>query len=450
MANEDSLVRRVPPHSIEAEQSVIGSMLYSQDAIAAAAEMLKGEDFYQHQYGVIFDAIMELYQSGRPTDLVTLQDVLKTKDVAPEVYSIDTLRDLLNAVFTSANIRSYAKIVADKAYMRRMIKMMEGATNDLYLEKEDADALSEKVEKGVFEMIEKRGTGQSEDIRSVVLRTLQIIEDAAKNGTGITGIPTGFKRLDTVLSGLQPSDLILLAGRPSMGKTAFVLNLAHNFAVRNKYPTAVFELEMSKEQLVLRLAAMESQVDSQKLRTGQLSDGEWSDVIDGLAKIADASLFIEDAGGVSVADIRSKCRRYKLEKNLKVVIIDYLQLMSGSGSRAAENRTLEISEMTRSLKALARELNVPIILLSQLSRAPEQRTDHRPMLADLRESGAIEQDADVVMFIYRDEVYNNDTEKKGIAEIIIAKQRNGPTDTVELAWRANLQKFSNIEYQKYE
>ena len=443
---EEALVKRVLPHSIEAEQSVIGSMLYSQDAIAAAAEMLKGDDFYQHQYGVIFNTIMELYQAGKTADIVTLQDALKTKDVPPEVYGLDFLKDLLNSVFTAANIRSYAKIVAEKAQLRRMIKTMEGLSNDCYLEKENTDTLMEQTEKAIFDLLEKREDSKSEPIGDIVLRVIERIEEAAKNGGAVTGLETGFTDLDRMTAGLQPSDLILIAGRPSMGKTAFALNIADHFAVKKNYVTAVFELEMSREQLVNRILAMESHVDSSKLRTGQLTDLEWDDVVAGSSIIAGSKLIIDDTPGITVAELRSRCRKYKLEYGLQAVVIDYLQLMSGSGGRSSESRQQEISEISRALKALARELNVPVIALSQLSRACELRTDHRPMLSDLRESGAIEQDADVVMFIYRDEVYNADSPKKGISEIIVAKQRNGAIGTVELAWIANLTKFSNIEY----
>ncbi len=441
---DESLVKRVLPHSIEAEQSVIGSMMYSTDAISAVEELLTGEDFYQHQYGVLYDTIMELYQNGKPTDLVTIQDALKSKDVAPEVYSIDFLKDLLNAVFTSANARSYAQIVADKSKLRRMIRTLEGLTDTCYLGKDSTETIMEGTEKAVFDLLEQKVGGKEEAMEQTVLRVIGNIEEASKNGGAITGVPTGFMDLDRKTAGMQPSDLVLIAGRPSMGKTAFALNLVDYFSVKKDYVTAVFELEMSREQLVSRMLSMESHVDSQKLRTGQLSDMDWDDVVAGSSMLAKAKILIDDTPGITVAQVRSKCRKYKIEHGLDVVIIDYLQLMSGSG-RGSESRQQEISDITRALKSLARELNVPVIVLSQLSRACEQRTDHRPMLADLRESGAIEQDADVVMFIYRDEVYNQDTPDKGIAEIIIAKQRNGPIGTVELAWLANLTKFSNME-----
>ena len=450
MPTEDVLVKRVMPHSIEAEQSVIGSMLYSQDAIGIAAEMLKKEDFYQHQYGVLFDTILELYQAGKATDIVTIQNALKTKDVPPEVYSLDFLKDLLNSVFTAANIRSYAQIVADKALLRRAIRTLESLTDECYLEKQDANAIMEQTEKEVFDLLEKRTDSIYEPIEQTVIRVVNNIQEAAQTQGGITGIPTGFKYLDEMTSGLQNSDLILIAGRPSMGKTAFALNLADNIASKKGYVTAIFELEMSREQMVNRLLAMESHLDSQKLRKGDLNDMEWEELVAGSSIVAKSKLIIDDTPGISVAELRSRCRKYKLEHGLQLVIVDYLQLMSGSGRRGNDNRQQEISEISRGLKSLARELNVPISALSQLSRAPEQRQDHRPMLADLRESGAIEQDADMVMFIYRDEVYDKDTPKKGVAEIIIAKQRNGPIGTVELAWIANLTKFSNLEYRRQE
>ena len=444
---DDTFVKRVFPHSIEAEQSVIGSMLYSQDAVQTASEMLKGEDFYQHQYGVLFDTMMELYQSGRPTDIVTLQDALKTKDVAPEVYSLDFLKDLLNASFISANIRSYAQIVAEKAMLRRMIRTLEDLTNSCYLGKEKTEEIMSDTEKRIFDLLESREAGSgTESVDATVLRVIERIEEAAKNGGAVTGIPTGFTVLDYRLSGLQRSDLVLIAARPSMGKTALALNFVDNFAVRQNIPVAIFSLEMSREQLVNRLLAMESHVDSQKLRTGQLTEMEWDDIVAGSAMIAGSKIVIDDTPGISVSELRTRCRKYKLEYGIQVVVIDYLQLMSGNGR--TENRQQEISDISRSLKALARELNVPVVALSQLSRACEARSDHRPMLSDLRDSGAIEQDADVVMFLYRDEVYNPASPDKDVAEIIVAKQRNGPIGTVKLAWIPALTKFANLEYRK--
>ncbi len=438
---EENLIKRILPHSIEAEQSVIGSMLLEKEAIVVATEMLHADDFYQHQYGIMFETITELYNAGKPTDLVTLQDALKMKDAPPEISGIDFLRDLLNVVPTSANIRYYAEIVAEKALLRRMIKVTEEIADSCYAGKEKVENLMEQTEKKIFDLVQKRNTGDYVPIRDVVMNVVNKIEQASKSKSTVTGIPTGFTDLDYRTSGMQPSDLVLLAARPSMGKTAFVLNLAENFAVRQNYTTAIFSLEMSKEQLVNRILSMESRVDSQTLRTGSLSDNDWDQVVESSGIIANSHLIIDDTPGISIGELRSKCRRYKMEHDLKVVIIDYLQLMTGSGGKNSDNRQQEISEISRSLKALARELNVPVIALSQLSRACETRQDHRPMLSDLRESGAIEQDADVVMFIYRDEYYNKDSEAKNIAEIIIAKQRNGPIGTVELVWLPDYTKF---------
>lgn len=447
---EENLIKRVLPHSIEAEQSVIGSMLLEKEAIVVATEMLRADDFYQHQYGIMFETITELYNAGKPTDLVTLQDELKRKDAPPEISGIEFLRDLLNVVPTSANIRFYAEIVAEKSLLRRMIKVTEEIADHCYAGKEKVEALMEQTEKKIFDLVQKRNTGDYVPIRDVVINVVNKIEQASKSKSTVTGIPTGFIDLDYRTSGMQPSDLVLLAARPSMGKTAFVLNLAENFAVRQNYTTAIFSLEMSKEQLVNRILSMESRVDSQTLRTGSLSDNDWDQVVESSGIIANSHLIIDDTPGISIGELRSKCRRYKLEHDLRVVIIDYLQLMTGSGGKNSDNRQQEISEISRSLKALARELNVPVIALSQLSRACESRQDHRPMLSDLRESGAIEQDADVVMFIYRDEYYNKDSEAKNIAEIIIAKQRNGPIGTVELVWLPDYTKFGNKEHSPQE
>ncbi len=444
---EEELIKKTMPNSLEAEQSVIGSMLYSQDAIGAASEVLTGEDFYQHQYGVLFDTILELYNAGKPTDIVTLQEALKTKDVAPEVYSVSFLMDLLNSVFTAANIRTYATIVSEKAMTRRMIKTMEGLINDCYMGKKQTPELMADTEKAIFQLLEKKTDNDTEDIETITLNVIGKIEEAARNGGAPTGVETGFADLDEATNGLQPSDLILIAARPAMGKTAFALNLAHHFAVRNHVPTAVFELEMTREQLVNRMLAMESHVDSQKLRNGKLSDMEWDQIVEASADIAGATLYINDNAGITITELRSKCRKLKLEHDIKVIIVDYLQLMSGNNR---ESRQQEISEISRNLKVLARELRVPVIALSQLSRGPEGRQDHRPMLADLRESGAIEQDADIVMFIYRDEYYNPESEDRGKAEIIIAKQRSGPTKTIKLAWIPEQTRFANLASSRTE
>lgn len=442
---EEALIKRIMPNSLEAEQSVIGSMIMDKEAIVTAMEMLSIEDFYHQQYGILFDAMVELYNKGLPVDLVTLQNKLREKNVPEQISSLEFVRDLITAVPTSANIKYYAQIVRDNSLRRKLIKINEEIENECYLGKESIENVMDITEKKVFDLLSaRRGGGDYMPIRQVVMNALEKIENAAKNSGTVTGIPTGFIDLDYRTAGLQPSDLILIAARPSMGKTAFVLNIAQYVAFHKNMCTAIFSLEMSKEQLVNRLFSLESRVDAQALRTGNLSDADWEKLIEGAGVIGNSELIIDDTPGISISEMRSKCRKYKLEHDLKLVIIDYLQLMSGSG-RGSDSRQQEISDISRSLKALARELNVPVIALSQLSRAVEQRPDHRPMLSDLRESGAIEQDADVVMFIYRDDYYNHDSDMKGISEIIIAKQRNGPIGTVNLVWLPQYTKFANME-----
>ena len=441
---EEALIKRVLPHSVEAEQSVIGAMLMDREAIMQASEIITGDDFYQHQYGIVFEAIVELYNDGKPVDLITLQNILREKDVPPEISSLEFVKDLLTSALTSTNVEAYAQIVYEKAILRKLIKVNEEIANDCYVEKGKLEDILESAEKRIFDIVQKRNSGDFVPIKDVVLRALDRIEAASRNKGSVTGIPTGFIDLDYRTAGLQPSDLILIAARPSMGKTAFVLNIAQYVAFHENMCTAIFSLEMSKEQLVNRLFSLESRVDAQALRTGNLSDADWEKLIEGAGTIGNSELIIDDTPGISISEMRSKCRKYKLEHDLKLVIIDYLQLMSGSG-KSTDSRQQEISDISRSLKALARELSVPVIALSQLSRAVEQRPDHRPMLSDLRESGAIEQDADVVMFIYRDDYYNHDSDMKGISEIIIAKQRNGPIGTVNLVWLPQYTKFANME-----
>ena len=471
----EAAMKRIPPHSAEAEQAVLGAMLMNKEAITVASEILSGDDFYQTAYGILFNSMVELFHAGKPVDLITLQEYLKEKDVPPEIssmefardllmgtqtsanimssrnrsmYSIqrrsmEFARDLLMGTQTSANIKSFAEIVREKSIMRRLIKVNEETANACYLQNQPLEEILEDAQKQVFALAE---TGNSEEyvpIKQVVLNALDVIERASKTKGTVTGIPTGFIDLDYKLSGLQRSDLVLIAARPSMGKTAFVLNIAQHVAFRQNKAVAIFSLEMSKEQLVNRLFSLESHVDAQILRTGNLSDTDWEKLIEGAGTIGSSRMIIDDTSGITISEMRSKCRKYKLEMGLDLIIIDYLQLMSGSNSRKNESRQQEISEISRSLKGLARELNVPVLALSQLSRAVEQRTDKRPMLSDLRESGAIEQDADVCMFIYRDDYYNPDTEDKNIAEIIIAKQRNGPIGTVRLAWMPQYTRFGN-------
>ncbi len=439
---DEAVLKRILPHSIEAEQSVIGSMLMDQEAITIAGGIIGVDDFYGKQYGTLFDAMVELNDEGKPVDLVTLQERLKEKGVPPEIYSLEYIKDVMTAVPTSANIKHYANIVAEKAVLRKLIRVNEEITNNCYAQNDSLESILEASEKGIFDIIQKRNNSDFVPIRQIVMNAMNMIEEASKNKGAVTGIATGFLDLDYKTAGMQPSDLILIAARPSMGKTAFVLNIAQYVAFHDNRAVALFSLEMSKEQLVNRLLSLESKVNSQSIRTGNMKDDEWERLIEGADVIGKSKLLIDDTPGISIGELRSKCRRFKLEYDLQMVVIDYLQLMTGSGK--SESRQQEISDISRSLKALARELHVPVIALSQLSRAVEQRPDHRPMLSDLRESGAIEQDADVVMFIYRDDYYNKDTELKNVAEIIIAKQRNGAIGTINLAWLPDYTQFANL------
>lgn len=444
---DEALIKRVMPHSTEAEQSVIGSMMLDREAIMTVAEMLVRDDFYNPMYGLLFEIITELFNEGKPADILTVQNRLKEKDAPPEAYELKFFNELIGSVPTSANVRFYAEIVKNEAIKRRTIKVTEAIANDCYSGKKDTDEILADTEKQIFELVQRRGGGDTEDIRSIVIKTIENIENAAKNRGAVTGIATGFYDLDYKTAGLQRSDLILVAARPSMGKTAFVLNIAEYVALKTKIPTAIFSLEMSRTQLVNRILAMNSKVDSQTMRTGDLKDEDWAKLMESARLTGESPLMIDDTPGISIQELRSKCRKFKLEKDLGLVIIDYLQLMSGG--KKSESRQQEISEISRSLKALAREINCPVIALSQLSRAVESRDDKRPMLSDLRESGAIEQDADVVMFIYRDEYYTKEKcEEPGVSEIIIGKQRNGPTGTVKLAWLGKYTKFANLENRK--
>lgn len=447
---DENFIKRIQPHSEEAEKSVLGAMLMDRDAIVEAEDILVKEDFYQRQYGILFEAMVELYREGKAVDLVTLQNKLKEKDL-PEAYGgLDFFRDLVDMVQTSANIAEYAQIVHEKATLRALIKITEDIGNDCYLGKDDTPAILEKTEKKIFELLQNRNRmSDFVPIQQVVLNSLNAIEEASKTKGRVTGIATGFTELDHKLTGLHPAELILIAARPAMGKTAFALNIAQYAAFRDNHKVAMFSLEMSKEQLVTRLMASESMVDSQMIRTGDLRDSDWEKLLEGAALIGNSQMIIDDTAS-TLAEIRSKCRKYKQSYGIEMVVIDYLQLMNGSNSRRNESRQQEISEISRGLKVLARELEIPIIALSQLSRAVEARQDHKPMLSDLRESGAIEQDADVVMFLYRDEYYNPDSEKKNLAEVIVAKQRNGSTGSIELVWLGQYTKFANKEVTPYQ
>ena len=442
---EETLLKRVAPNSLEAEQSVVGAMLMDKEAIEIASEIVNPDDFYNRQLGTVFETMVELNREGSAVDFVTLQNRLREKNVPPQVSSAEFIGELVSAVPTSANVKYYAQIVADKSTLRKLIRVSEETINTCYSNSENMEGILNDVEKSVFQITQKRNTGEFVSIDQVVMNALNRIEQASKMKGNVTGLSTGFLDLDYSTAGFQPSDLILIAARPSMGKTAFVLNIAEHMAFHDNKCVAIFSLEMSKEQLVNRLLAMESHVDSQHIRTGNMSDMDWENLIESADVVGSSKLIIDDTPGISIQELRSKCRKYKMDHGLNIIMIDYLQLMTGGSGRGSESRQQEISDISRSLKALARELNVPVVALSQLSRAVEQRPDHRPMLSDLRESGAIEQDADMVMFIYRDDYYNKETEKKGVADIIIAKQRNGPIGTVDLLWLPEFTKFANLE-----
>ena len=442
---EEQIIKRILPHSAEAEQSVIGAILLDPDDIMTVSELLLPEDFYTLQYKTLYNGMLSLYQEGKPVDPVTLQNKLREQEVPEELCSVEFISNILSSVPTSANVKYYAEIVKEKAVLRRLIRVSESIANDCYQDTEDLNVLLDNTERQIFDVVQNRSTSDFVPIKQIALETLESIQNAAKTVGAVTGISTGFYDLDSRTAGLQKSDLILIAARPSMGKTAFVLNIAETVAMRNNTSTAIFSLEMSRIQLAKRLISMNSKVDSQHMRVGNLADEEWGKITESTILLGESPLVIDDTPGITIAELRSKCRKMKIENDLGLVIIDYLQLMSGSGGRRNESRQQEISDISRSLKALAREIDCPVIALSQLSRAVEGREDKRPMLSDLRESGAIEQDADVVMFIYRDEYYHRDSEDKGIAEIIIGKQRNGPTCTVKLKWLSEFTKFANLE-----
>ena len=445
MDNSETLVKRTIPHSPEAEESVVGSMLLDREAIDVAAEYLTGEDFYNRQLGIIFDAIVRLYKSGREADPVTLQEALVSSNLPPEFTSASYLGDLVTRVPTSAHVKNYAQIVQDNATKRRLIRVCEDMAAACYAGGKDLAALLGDAEKGIFDVTQRGASGEIASTRDLVIETINGIAKAGKQKGHVTGVATGFTDLDYMSAGFQKSDLILIAARPSMGKSALALNIASYMALHDNHSVVVFSLEMSKGQLVKRLLAMESKVDSKKISTGDLTDGEWERVIMGADALGGSGIIFDDTPSISLTELRSICRRIKIERGLDAIFIDYLQLMTARRGRASESRQLEISEISRGLKAIARELDVPVIALSQLSRAVESRPDKRPMLSDLRESGAIEQDADIVMFLYRDDYYHKDSDRKGITEILIAKHRNGPTGTVELLWMPEHQKFASIE-----
>lgn len=437
----NELIQRIPPNSLEAEQSVLGAMLLDKEAISTASETLRGGDFYREVHKEIFEAIVDIYNENNPVDLITITEKLKGRNTLDAVGGITYLTQLMNIVPTTHNIGQYVKIVEQKSLLRKLISSSNDIISKCYDNPEDPVGVVDQAEKSIFDISLNRSTQGFVPIKNILTANFDRIEELYLNKGKITGIPTGFTDLDQRLSGLQRSDLVLIAARPSMGKSALMMNLVQHAAVRENIPAAIFSLEMSKEQLSQRLLCSEALIDAHRLRTGDITEDEWIKLARAMGSLADKPIYIDDTPAISVTEMRAKCRRLKLEHGLGLVVIDYLQLMSGTSSY--DSRQQEVSDISRSLKALARELDVPVVALSQLSRAPEVRADHRPILSDLRESGAIEQDADVVMFLYRDEYYHPDTEKKNIGEVIIAKQRNGPTGTVELVWLGQFTKFAD-------
>ena len=435
---------KIPPNDVESEQAVIGSMLTDKEAVSAAIEVLKPEDFYREDNRTIFEAILNLYGSSEPIDIITLKSELSSMGKFEAVGGLEYIVELPDKVPTTANVEQYIKIVEEKSVLRNLIKTANEIITLGYDQTQEVDGIIDGAEKKIFEVMQKKNQKGYTPIKDILVETFTELEQLYNQKQRITGIPTGFSDLDFRTSGLHNSDLILVAARPAMGKSAFALNIATNAAVRAKVPVAIFSLEMSKEQMTSRILCSEAMVDSNKVRTGKIDDEEWSKLAAASGELSEANIYIDDTPGISIMEIRAKCRKMKIEKNIGLVVIDYLQLVQGSGKRGG-SREQEIAEISRSLKILAKEINVPVIALSQLSRAPEQRPDHRPMLSDLRESGSIEQDADIVMFLYRDDYYNEDSEKKNIAEVILAKHRAGSTGTVELLWLGNYTKFANID-----
>lgn len=435
---------KIPPNDTEAEQAVIGSMLTDKDAVSAAIEVLKEEDFYREDNKIIYSALLNLYNKNEPIDIITLKSELSAMGKLEAVGGLEYIAELPEKVPTTSNVEQYIKIVEEKSILRNLIKTANDIITLGYDPTQDVENIIDNSEKKIFEVMQKRNQKGYSSIKDILVDTFTELEQLYNRKQHITGVPTGFADLDYKTAGLHKSDLILVAARPAMGKSAFALNIATNAAVRANTPVAIFSLEMSKEQMVNRILCSEAMVDSNKVRTGTLEDEDWAKLAEASGILSESNIFVDDTPGISIMEIRAKCRKMKLEKNIGLVVIDYLQLVQGSGKRAS-SREQEIAEISRSLKILAKEIDVPVIALSQLSRAPEQRPDHRPMLSDLRESGSIEQDADIVMFLYRDDYYNEDSEKKNIAEVILAKHRAGSTGTVELLWLGNYTKFANID-----
>lgn len=437
---------RTPPHNIEAEQAVIGAIFLEPEVFSTAAEILTAEDFYRASHQRIFQAMITLQERGEPIDPVTVTTLLINEKLIEEAGGVTYLTELARSVPTAANIGYYSKIVQEKSTLRRLIKTATNIVKLSYENEENVEDLLNEAEKSILEVSGQKSTGAFRSIRDVLFEVYENIEKLHQQNTTVTGIPTGYRDLDRITSGFQQNDLIIIAARPSVGKTAFALNIAQNVAIQTNHNVAIFSLEMGAEQLVSRMLCAEGNIDSQRLRTGKLETEDWGKLTMAMGSLSNAGIFIDDTPGIRVSEIRSKCRRLKQEHGLGLIIIDYLQLIQGS-SHSKENRQQEVSEISRSLKGLARELNVPLIALSQLSRGVEQRQDKRPMMSDLRESGSLEQDADIVGFLYRDDYYDPESDQQNIIEIIISKQRNGPTGTVELAFIKEYNKFVDLDHR---
>jgi replicative DNA helicase len=438
----DLLAQRLPPQSLEAEVSVLGGILLENEALNRVLEVIREGDFYRESHRTIFSALLELYERSEPADLITLSEVLKKRERLEAVGGIEYLNSLVNSVPTAANITYYAKIIKEKSILRKLINRATEIVSQGYADSGDVDEFLDRAERSIFEISEDRVRPSFYPIKDIIKSSFKTIEKLYEKRQLITGVATGFTKLDELTSGLQPSELIIVAGRPSMGKTAFALNIAQHAAIQGGIPSAIFSLEMAKEQLALRMLCSEAKVDAHRLRGGFLSEADWPKLTRAAGNLSEAPIFIDDTPGLTALEMRAKSRRLKAERKLGLVIVDYLQLMRGRA--ASDNREQEISDISRSLKALAKELTVPVVALSQLNRRVEERGDKHPQLADLRESGAIEQDADVIIFLYREEIYNRSENNKGKAEIIIGKQRNGPTDKFELAFLDRYTCFENL------
>lgn len=440
----DLYADRLPPQNIEAEQAVLGAIFLEPSSLTLASEILIPEDFYRAAHQKIFNVMLKLNDLGKAVDLITVTEELAASKILEDTGGVSYLSELAGSVPTAANIEYYARIVEEKSLLRRLIRTATGIASDGYSREDEVEALLSEAEKSILEVAQRKNAGAFHNIKDVLVRTYDNIESMHNRVGDITGIATGFAELDRMTAGFQRNDLIIVGARPSVGKTAFALNISQNVATKTGENVAIFSLEMGAEQLVMRMLCAEGNIDAQRLRTGSLTDEDWGKLTMAMGSLASAGIFIDDTPGVRISDIRSKCRRLKQEHGLGMILIDYLQLILGSG-RSGENRQQEVSEISRSLKQLARELQVPVIALSQLSRGVEQRQDKRPMMSDIRESGSIEQDADIVAFLYRDDYYDKESENKNIIEIIIAKQRNGPTGTVQLAFVKEYNKFVNLE-----